>query len=301
MTDVTSVHAAILAATTRLESEGVPSPRNDAELLAAQVLGVDRSGLVTAGDFTSTQIDAFDALVARRGAREPLQHITGIAWFRHVGLAVGPGVFVPRPETELVAGVAIDEACRVARAGGGVRPVVVVDLCTGSGAIAAAVADELGRAGVDARIHAVELSASAHAYAERNLAPFGVDLRLGDVAGAFADLDGTADVVVSNPPYIPDGASIRDPEVAEHDPALALWGGADGLDVVRVVVTTAARLLCPGGLVAIEHADVQGASVPALLRSGGSEQAGWRDVFDHQDLAARDRYTTARRTTESER
>jgi release factor glutamine methyltransferase len=277
-----SWRAEIAAATRTFEAAGVPSPRNDAELLAAHVLGVGRSGVLTAGPLTPEQRAAFAALVERRAAREPLQHLTGVAWFRHVELAVGPGVFVPRPETELVAGAVIEELGR----SGHDRP-VVVDLCTGSGAIAAAVADEVPTA----RVHAVELSESAYAYAARNLAGIGVDLRLGDCADAFPDLDGTVDVVVSNPPYVPVGSVIRDPEVLEHDPAAALWGGADGLDLVRVVADVAARLLRPGGLVVIEHADVQGAAVPGVLRE---HPAGWTEVADHRDLAGRDRWSTAR-------
>jgi len=279
----------VARATKRLGAADVPSPRNDAEILAAHVLGRTRSSLIGADAPTVEQLARFEVLVDRRAAREPLQHLTGLAWFRHVELEVGPGVFVPRPETELVAGAVVDEARRVAVATG--RPPVVVDLCTGSGAIPAAVADEVP--GVV--VHAVELSPEAHAYATRNLRRYGIAPRLGDAADAFGDLAAEVDVVVSNPPYVPDDAVIRDPEVADHDPALALWGGPDGLDVVRVVVATAARLLRPGGLFVVEHADVQGASVPHLLGARGPDPAGWRDVADHQDLAGRDRYCTARR------
>ena len=161
-------------------------------------------------------------------------------------------------------------------------------MCTGSGAIIASVVDELP--GV--RAYAVELDPAAHAWAERNLAGTGVDLRRGDMAEAFADLDGQVEVVVSNPPYIPVGAAIRDPEVATHDPALALWSGQDGLDALRVVAAVAVRLLRPGGLVVVEHADVQGETAPAVLAA----TAGLIDVADHPDLAGRDRYATARRT-----
>lgn len=276
-------------ATRRLTDAGVPSPRNDAELLLAHVLGVARTRLLLAPAPDATRRDAFEALVARRVAREPLQHLIGVAWFRHVGLQVGPGVFIPRPETELVAGAAIDEARRVRTDLG--RPVVVVDLCTGSGAIAASVADEVP----GAEVHAVELDGEALAYAAVNLDGLGVELRAGDCADAFPELDGLVDVVVSNPPYVPLDATIRDPEVAEHDPARALWGGVDGLDVVRTVVAAAARLLRPGGLVVVEHSDAQGASVPALLRSSPPGSTGWAEIADHRDLAGRDRYCTARR------
>jgi release factor glutamine methyltransferase len=163
----------------------------------------------------------------------------------------------------------------------------VVDLCTGSGAIALSVADEVP----DAQVHAVELSPDAHRWAARNLAGSGVELRLGDMGEAFGDLDGTVDVVVSNPPYIPLGADIRDPEVAEHDPALALWSGDDGLDAMRVLERAAARLLVPGGLLVAEHADLQGETAPAVFTATGR----WHDVADHPDLAGRPRYVTARR------
>lgn len=285
----TSWRSLTVSAAEALRAAGVPSPRHDADMLAAHVLGASRASLYTASAPTPQQREEFALLVGRRASREPLQHLTGRAYFRHVELEVGPGVFVPRPETELVAGVAIDEARRVRAASG--NPARVVDLCTGSGAIAASVADEIE----DVVVHAVELSPDAHAYAARNLAGTGVDLRCGDAATAFADLDGTVDVVVTNPPYVPLDAVIRDPEVAEHDPALALWGGPDGLDVVRQVVAVGARLLRDGGLLVVEHADVQGVSVPALLDASVGERAGWRDVSDHPDLLGRDRYCTARR------
>lgn len=273
--------AAIAAAARRLAAAGVPSARHDAQELAALSLGIERGELWR----HPTLGAAFASYIERRAAREPLQHITGRAYFRHVALAVGPGVFLPRPETELVAETAIIEARAVA-AGTGRAP-VVVDLCTGSGAIIASVVDEVP--GVLA--HAVELDPAAHAWAERNLAGTGVDLRRADMAEAFCDLDGLVDVVVSNPPYIPLGAAIRDPEVAVHDPGLALWSGADGLDALRVVATVAARLLRSGGLVVVEHADVQGHAAPAVLAA----TPGLSDAADHRDLAGRDRYATARR------
>ena len=217
--------------------------------------------------------------------RVPLQHIVGTAAFRHVEVRVGPGVFVPRPETEVVAGWAIDRAREVSATG---RPPVVVDMCTGSGAIALALADEVPTA----EVHAVELDPGALSYARDNLRGSDVRLHQGDAAHALPAMGGTVDVVVANPPYIPPDGVIRDPEVAEHDPPLALWGhGADGLDVVRAVARSAQRLLRPGGWFVVEHADVQGAAVPALLR----DQGGWVEVADHRDLAGRDRFATARR------
>lgn len=284
-----TLRAAISESSARLAEAGVPSPRFDAEELLGHVLGLSRGVLlarVAAGDALTEQTwSAYDELVAERARRVPLQHLTGTAWFRGLALAVGPGVFVPRPETEVVTQAVVDEAARLAAAG---RAPVVVDLGTGSGAIALAVATEVRTAAV----HAVEREPAAHAWASRNLATSGVDLCLGDLATAFADLDGTVDVVVSNPPYVPRDQVPVDPEVREHDPDTALYGeGADGLDAVRAVVATAARLLRPGGLLVVEHADTQGASAPAAVRAGG----GWRHVTDHADLAGRPRFVTARR------
>ena len=270
------LRAALRAAAERLAEAGVPSPLHDAEELAAHSLGIDRREL-----WRQERVGTdFAAYVRRRVAREPLQHITGRAYFRHLTLAVGPGVFVPRPETEVVV-----EAAMAAVAG--VEAPVVVDLGTGSGAIALAIADEVPAA----RVHAVEADPAAHAWAARNAAGSAVDVRLGDMADAFPDLDGRVDAVVSNPPYIPVGAVVRDPEVATHDPAPALWSGEDGLDDVRVVERVAARLLRPGGTVVVEHADLQGESAPAVFTATGR----WTGVADHPDLAGRDRYLTARR------
>ena len=276
---MTELRTAVEAAIDRLAVAGVPSPRFDAEELAAHALGVERRALWSATSLAGSA-GTFAAYVDRRAAREPLQHITGRAYFRHLELAVGPGVFVPRPETEVVAGAAIDAARAVADP-------VVVDLGTGSGAIALAVATELP----GSRVHAVEADPDAFAWAARNCSGSGIDLRQGDMAEAFPDLDGTVDVVVSNPPYIPLGALIRDPEVANHDPSLALWSGVDGLDAMRVVEVVAARLLRPGGTLVAEHADLQGSSAPEVFRDAGR----WADVHDHHDLARRDRYVIATR------
>lgn len=271
----------LAAAAARLRAAGVASPEHDAAELLAHVLGTTRGALVLVDDVDVASLAAFDALVARRAAREPLQHLTGVAGFRHVELAVGPGVFVPRPETELLAGWAVEQAR-------GLDGAVVVDLCTGSGAIARAVADEVPQAVV----HAVELDEDALVWAGRNLAGTGVDLRAGSMDEAFDDLAGRVDVVVCNPPYIPLEAweSVA-AEARDHDPHLALFSGDDGLDAIRVLEQRARVLLRPGGVVGAEHADVQGESAPAVfLRAGG-----WVDVRDHRDLAGRPRYLTARR------
>ena len=216
----------------------------------------------------------------------PLQHLTGRAPFRHLELAVGPGVFVPRPETEQLVEWAL------ARLAGVAEP-VVVDLGAGSGAIALSIAHEHP----GARVTAVERDPQAIEWTRHNgglRAAVGdrpVTVLAGDMTdpGLLADLDGAVDLVVSNPPYVPDGARVPR-EVADHDPPLALWGGPDGLDVVRGLLRTAARLLRPDGTLGIEHADQQGTALPALVRASG----GWDDVADHPDLAGRARYTTAR-------
>ena len=271
-------------AATRLAEAGVASPDFDAAELLAHVLGTTRSRLALVEGVTPAQLEEYDGLVTRRAAREPLQHLTGTAAFRYVELAVGPGVFVPRPETELLAGWAVERAQAVVDAG---RVPVVVDLCTGSGAIALAVATEVPIA----EVHAVELGDPAHAWAARNLTGSGVDLRHGDMADSFADLDGTVDVVVCNPPYIPlEAYESVAPEARDHDPDLALFSGEDGLVALRVVEQVAARLLRRSGVAGAEHADVQGESAPAVFVATGR----WSDVRDHADLAGRSRYVTAR-------
>ncbi len=276
----TDRRSVLAAATRRLAEAGVPSPEYDAAELLAHVLGTSRAKLFAVETVPPDRLEELDALVDRRALREPLQHLTGIAHFRHVALAVGPGVFVPRPETELLAGWAIEEASTRDRP-------VVLDLGTGSGAIAAAVADEVPAA----RVHALELDERAHQWAERNLAGTGVDLRQGDLATAFDDLAGQVDVIASNPPYIPLAAweSVA-PEARDHDPELALWSGGDGLDAIRALEARAAVLLRDGGVIGVEHADVQGESAPAVFAESGR----WAEVKDHHDLADRPRFLTAR-------
>jgi release factor glutamine methyltransferase len=274
---VNSVREAVATAAEILADAGVASPRHDAEAIAAHVLGVRR------GDLAKQQtLDraAFDGLVARRAAREPLQHLTGTAPFRYIELAVGPGVFVPRPETEVTAGAAIEAARRLDHP-------VVVDLYAGSGAIAISVAHEVK----GAVVHAVEAEDDAVVWLRHNVAGRTVEIHHADVDSCLPELDGGVDIVVANPPYVPLGSVIRDPEVTAHDPAPALWSGEDGLDAMRVLERTAARLLRPGGLLVAEHADVQGVAAPAVF----ADPHRWFDVADHADLAGRPRYLTARR------
>ena len=261
------------------------SPRVDAELLLAAALGVSRTALLTAGEVPAEAAARFAALLEQRADRVPLQHLTGTAPFRHLELSVGPGVFIPRPETELVAGWVLE---RIA----GLAAPTVVDLGTGSGAIALAVANEHP----GARVLAVERDPGAIEWTRHNAAARAaagdtpVQVLAGDMTdpGLLTELDGTVDVVVSNPPYVPDDARLPR-EVVDHDPPLALWGGPDGLDVVRGLLDTAVRLLRPGGRLGIEHADLQGSALPALVRAHGR----WTGVVDHPDLAGRPRYTTA--------
>ena len=266
---------------------GIESSQADAELLLSHVLGVSRgelqTKLIVGESLTQEQLDTIDPLAARRISREPLQHLTGVAHFRHLELSVGRGVFVPRPETESVAQLAIDELNRLDG-----EP-IAIDLGTGSGAIALSMALEVP----SARVFAVEKSTEAFVFTRANFEKYahtGARLVLGDLANEFEELNGIAQVVVSNPPYIPTDAIPRDIEVRDFDPELALYGGTDGMAVMRLVSSAAKRLLAPGGLLVVEHADSQGDQVCQLLLA-----QGWAQVTQHQDLTGRDRSVTARR------
>ena len=279
-----SLSAAVRKATERLAEAGVPSPRVDAELLADHLLGVGLGRLraMMLGDAPAPA--GYDELVAERATRVPLQHITGVAHFRYLQLAVGPGVFIPRPETESVVQLVIDRLHALAR-GGLVRP-RVVDLGTGSGAIAGSIAHEVP----EAEVFAVEFSEFAHAWAAKNLRPLGVTLLLGDLRNALPELNGTFDVVVSNPPYIPAEAIPNEPEVALHDPPEALYGGgADGMELPTAAAASAARLLVPGGYFVMEHAEVQAGWIATMLKRSGL----WSDVTTHFDLNGKERATSA--------
>ncbi|WP_210508670.1 peptide chain release factor N(5)-glutamine methyltransferase [Naasia sp. SYSU D00057] len=274
------------SAAEQLTRARVPSAEVDADLLLAHVLGVTRGRVqalaLTGGTVPAEAADAFARLVDRRAAREPLQHLTGVAAFRTLELSVGPGVFVPRPETEQVAQVAIDAL----RADPSPEP-IAVDLGTGSGAIALSLAAEVPHASVVG----VENSPQAFLWTRENLRRTGLGnarLVFTDLADALPELDGRVSVVVSNPPYIPRGAVPRDPEVRLHDPEAALYGGEDGLDVIRIVSRTGLRLLRPGGTLVLEHGELQGEDVRALLTADG-----WRDAATLPDLTGRDRTTTA--------
>ena len=271
-----------------LARAGVPSPDVDAELLIGFVLGMSRGEVqakaITGGAVSTGEVATISAMVERRAAREPLQHITGRAPFRTLELAVGPGVFVPRPETEQVAQFAIDAL----RAAAGPEP-IGVDLGTGSGAIALALATEVPHA----LVYGVENSPEAFIWTRQNFHESGADNAHAvfiDLASALPELDGMVAVVISNPPYIPLGAIPRDPEVRLFDPEHALYGGEDGLDVVRQVSRTARRLLYPGGTLVLEHGELQAAAITAILVADG-----WRSIASHPDFLGRDRSTTALR------
>jgi len=277
--------AAIELASSKFEQAGIESFLADAEILLAFVLNLTRGELqvkaVTGESLDPAQEITFLELVNKRAERFPLQHLTGVAYFRQLELKVGPGVFVPRFETEGVTQLAVDALRAVP-----VENPIAVDLATGSGAIALSLATEVP----NAKVFAIELSEDALPYTRANFARYAPEATLvqGDLADAFPEVAGLVDVLVSNPPYIPDEMIPIYPEVHLHDPSMALYGGADGLDIVRKVEATAKRLLRPGGVMIIEHADMQGDAIRELILG-----LGWRQCVTHKDLAGRDRATTA--------
>ena len=246
MSDPRSVREARREAAARLQAAGVASPGHDADALLAHVLGVDRGRLALLEDLSPAAAEEYAALLARREAREPLQHLVGVAWFRHVELAVGPGVFVPRPETELLAGWAI-EAARSAEHEN--RTCRVVDLCTGSGAVALALSVERP----DLELYAADLHPAALRCARANLLDR-AQVCVSDLfAGLPSDLRGRVDVATANVPYVPTGElGLLPPEARDHEPPSTHDGGEDGLDVVRRVAKQARDWLVPGGHVVVE-------------------------------------------------
>lgn len=275
-----ALQQAIAEATTALAAAGIGSARTDAEQLAAHVLGVDRGRLMFAEPAPGS-LDELRTLVEQRALRIPLQHLVGSAAFGPLTLAVGPGVFIPRPETEAL----LEWARTVPVPPGG----VIVDLCTGSGALALALA--ANRPGV--RVVAVERSEEALRYARTNVDGSTVELVHADVTdrAVLSDLAGRVDLVVANPPYIPDGADLE-PEVAEHDPHAALFGGPDGMAVIAPIVELVSRLLRHGGQVGVEHDDSTSAATVGLFDAAG----GFTDIAARRDLAGRHRFVTAVRS-----
>lgn len=264
-----------------LSNAGVPSPGVDADLLLCFVTADTRSELklreLRGEQLTESQHAQYLDLVTRRAQRIPLQHLTGEGYFRYLTLKVGPGVFSPRPETETVVQVGLDFI-------GSVQGSRCVDLCSGSGAIAAALKTELK----DSSVWAVELSDDAIGYTRANCEPLGVTVLHQDASSLPQELNDTMDLVISNPPYIPPNAIPREIEVREHDPQMALYGlGDDGLQIPRAVSAQALALLRPGGLYVMEHAEVQADSAAAMLT-----QLGFETVTGHQDLTGRARSTS---------
>jgi release factor glutamine methyltransferase len=261
----------------RLAEAGVASPRHDAQALLDDLLGGTTKRHLT-GEVSSEVFGDYLRLVERRAGREPLQHILGTAPFRHLELKVGAGVFVPRPETERLVewGLAVL---------GGQDAPVVVDLCAGSGAIALSVAQEHP----GSIVYAVERSPAALPWLRENAGDRVTVLEADATDPAvLSTVDGTANLVLSNPPYIPDGTELP-PEVGRYDPPEALWGGPDGLTVVRGVLATAQRLLNAGGWVGVEHAEVH---APAVLRLVGQR---FDQARTHPDLNGQPRFTVGRR------
>ena len=292
---MSSVSALIGSAAALLEKAGVASPHVDAEILLAHVIGIERNQLLTVAAIAKEHELDFESLVARRANRVPLQHLTGVAHFRHITLAVGPGVFVPRPETELLVEAAIAHLKKSP------QPRLAADLCAGSGAIALSLALEVP----GTTVHAVELSADAVKWLTHNVVDHAAQLEAvgshvivhhgnaGD-QNLLAEFAGKFTAVVSNPPYIPSAMIPRDPEARDHDPAIALFSGEDGLTAAREIVLVAAKMLSAGGFFGMEHADVQGESVPSLLNDMTDT---WVEVIDNNDYNQLPRFTTALRST----
>ena len=275
----TRLRSAIDSATTLLADAGIDSARYDAEELAAHVAGTERGRLSLLGPPDDLFFDHYNAAVAARSRRVPLQHLTGTAAFGPLTLSVGPGVFIPRPETEAILEWAVAQSLRV-------KP-VVVDVCTGSGALALA----LARHWPDARVIGLDDSDAALDYARRNAVGTRVEFVRADVTDSvlLSELDGQVDLVVSNPPYVPDGAELE-PEVVEHDPPHAVFGGPDGMAVIPAVARLAGRLLRPGGMFAVEHDDTTSSMTAETI----SITELFDDIVARTDLTGRPRFVTAR-------
>jgi len=313
-----TVRDVLFDAERRLQAVGVPSPNVDAGEIVAFTLGVPRNRLILQDEMSADQRVRVEQLLAKRLSRVPLQHLIGTSAFRYVEVNVGRGVFIPRPETELVTEAGIRE---LALQPPGER--IAVDLCSGSGAIALSLALEAP----DSRVYAVELSDDAIEWTRRNVADHEAALvakgsrvevlhedatTVAEPGKGLGRLAGKVAVIVTNPPYIPDTMIPREPEVRDHEPKMALYGGDDGLDVIRGILRTAATLLKPGGLLVIEHADIQGlaagaAGVPGVVKAFVADHElsmmsniptgrhAFADVADRIDLNGLPRFTLARR------
>jgi release factor glutamine methyltransferase len=270
---------------TRLTAAGTQSPRAEARHLLAAAADLNPSGLATAGGLDTEVAERYLHLIEQRAAGVPLQHLTGRAWFRKVDVQVGPGVFIPRPETEAVVHFALDQLLNM-RVDTGPAP-TVVDLGTGSGVIAKSILSEYPGT---PQMYAVERSAQALQWARINLANTAATVVAGDMAEALPQLDGRVDLVISNPPYLPTAHADELPaDVINFDPHEALFGGTDGLDVIRIIGPVASRLLRPGGWLIVEHDDTQGNGAVEVISAGGD----FEHVADHPDLTGRPRFVTA--------
>ncbi len=284
---MTPLRRAIDTAAAQLAEAGIDSARYDAEELAAHLVGTERGRLTLLEAPGDEFFGRYRDIVAARSQRVPLQHLTGTAVFGPVTLHVGPGVFIPRPETEAILAWAAAQPL-TARS-------VIVDLCTGSGALAVALAHHRPAA----RVIGIDDSDAALAYARRNTEGTAVELVRADVTelvsrpGLLSELDGRVDLVVANPPYVPDDTAVE-AEVAQHDPPHAVFGGADGMAVIGAVVGLAGRWLRPGGLFAVEHDDTTSPQTVELIETTGR----FEDIVARKDLAGRPRFVTARRRVE---
>ena len=283
----TRLRCAIDSATTLLADAGINSARYDAEELAAHLTGTERGRLALIDSPDDAFFDRYHAAITARSRRVPLQHITGTAAFGPLTLFVGPGVFIPRPETEVM----LEWSTAQRLPGAPARP-LIVDVCTGSGALALALAQRWP----EARVLGIDNSDAALEYARRNSLGTNVELVRADATGPglLTEIDGQVDLVVTNPPYVPDTVELE-PEVAEHDPPQAVFGGPDGMRVIAAVVRLAGRWLRPGGFFAVEHDDTTSLLTSELVSSARL----FDDIVARTDLTGRSRFVTARRKADS--
>ncbi|QJC21366.1 peptide chain release factor N(5)-glutamine methyltransferase [Arcanobacterium buesumense] len=260
-----------------LADAGLPSPDVDARLIAEWIVSQVPLGHQT---ITVADEERFDKAISRRATNEPVQHIIGRMWFRYLELISRPGAFIVRPETEMVTQAGLDAVTAMQK-----KTPIVVDLCTGSGAIALAVATEIPTS----RVWGVERDATAFAVAEENNARYGKPVTLihDDARTALPELNGKVDVCISNPPYVPQEQNL--PADVYHDPPQALYGGGvDGLDVPRELVIRAFDMLRPGGVLVMEHGDNQGSALVTHAR-----RCGFYTAHTGVDLTGRDRWLYA--------